>query len=154
LSSAEETPLFTVHRKWLGIIGLGAFFVGFGILSLISYVATKNLSVLLFGVVLFALFFFIFYILYFLGSEFRFYEAHFTRKYRGVIRQDIPYWEIKSIDYYKRPLFSKSTPDSSINLSVNHEGQYFPFVIQGNPKNKDLGVHLYDWLKTKVRVTV
>lgn len=148
----SEEPLYTVfNRPLLPFAIITAFFLGIGGLCVWSYIDTGDLNVLLVALLFFAFYSVIFVLLVFFVSKFCFYESYFVRRYRGKIRQRVEYSEVYALRYYKRPTFSRTALDSAILLSVRQNGTYLPFDVKGNPRNASTDMHLYDWLKTKVK---
>jgi hypothetical protein len=147
--AAIERPVFVVRQSWLTTILGVALSSLFGILIIISGVLGGSLLHTMIGIAFLGAPVLTLILAVFYTDRYEFYENYFKRIYRGSVRNEIRYSRTHS-RFFSHTLPRRYTSRNRIILTVVQNGQELPFVIDGNPRNKEIGMKLNDWLENKI----
>jgi hypothetical protein len=158
----DETPLFTVSF-WKGISRiiqltvLGGFFFGFSLLSFYEAFAVlsprgqfqiPDIEFIALGAGCLGAFLVMLVSVFIFSSKYEFFDTGFKRSYRGKTKE---FFNYRQIDNCRLLRFGKGFEKAIFLNGRDEVGMERTLaVVRGNPRNKKLGLNLYDFLQAKI----
>ena len=152
----HDEPLFIADHYWLTTVQFAASFLLCIFLSVFCFwVATldgRSLVWVVFGLVALVGGSLIPYRVIFYTDRFEFYDDRVVclhrMFHRGASRVEMPYTQINKCEWC--PLGQYEIMNGTLLEGTDSKGGKFVAGIRSNPKNKELGLRLHEWLQTKI----